>query len=608
MLQQMRSLAKYVWLLVALAFVGGFLLYETSGLIGRTPVTTTTAVAVVNGHELMYRDFIARVQNQIQSEQAQSGRSLTADDNRRIENSVFDAMVTEVLLNDEYRKRGIVVTDDEIKDFARYAPPPWLQQEPSLQTEGRFDMAKYQRLLGSPQARQGGLLVQLENYYRSEIPREKLFEQITGAVYAPPTELWRAWRDQHDSAQVSFVAFKPSPDDAAAKALSDADLRTYFDAHKSEFQGPGRAILSVIMIPRAVTAADTAAAKAKAEALRQEILKGAKFEDVARRESADSASGAQGGDLGARGKGSYVPEFEKAAYALPVGQVSEPVQSPFGFHLIRVDSKKGDTLSLHHILVRITASDSAMTRIDREADRLTTIAAQSTSAHFDSASKTLSLPVMRAIAFEDQPAVAAGQIVPGASAWAFGGAKVGETSEMFDDENGYYVARLDTLQEGGDPKFETVKDLVRMRVAAQRAVDKLVPDAQKVSSAAASSTLEAAAQAAGKQVTQSPMFSRASNVQGLGQFNEAIGASFSLPTGAVSQPVKTDDGVYVLRVDKRVVADSAQWAAQKEAQKTIRLQQLRQQRIQMFLQDLRKSAKVDDHRKEINAATRRQEA
>ena len=72
--------------------------------------------------------------------------------------------------------------------------------------------------------------------------------------------------------------------------------------------------------------------------------------------------------------------------------------------------------------------------------------------------------------------------------------------------------------------------------------------------------------------------------------------------------MKTDDGVYVLRVDKRVVADSAQWAAQKEAQKTIRLQQLRQQRIQMFLQDLRKSAKVDDRRKQINAATRATQA
>src|SRR5579885_781 len=173
MLQQMRSLAKYIWVLVALVFVGGFLLYETSGLIGRTPVTTTTAVAVVNGHEIMYRDYMARVQQQIQNEQQQAqGRSLSQDDQRRIENSVFDQMVSEVLLADEYRHRGIVVTDDEIKEFARYAPPPWITGEPSLQTDGQFDPQKYARLLASPQARQSCLLVQLEDFYRSEIPRE----------------------------------------------------------------------------------------------------------------------------------------------------------------------------------------------------------------------------------------------------------------------------------------------------------------------------------------------------------------------------------------------------------------------------------------------------
>ena len=62
MLQQMRGLAKYIWVLVALVFVGGFLLYETSGLMGRTPVTASTAVAVVNGHEIRYNVYIARVQ------------------------------------------------------------------------------------------------------------------------------------------------------------------------------------------------------------------------------------------------------------------------------------------------------------------------------------------------------------------------------------------------------------------------------------------------------------------------------------------------------------------------------------------------------------------
>ena len=329
MLQQMRGLAKYIWVLVALVFVGGFLLYETSGLMGRTPVTASTAVAVVNGHEVPYNVYLQRVQNEVQAEQQRDpSRSLSQDDNRRIENSVFDQMVAEILLSDQYRKRGIVVTDDEVREFARYAPPQWITSAPELQTNGRFDPEKYQRYLGSAQARQSGLLFSLEQYYRSEIPREKLFDQIQSGTYVSDPELWRAWQDQHDSAQVSFVSFVPTPDTMAAKAISDADLRTYFDQHKGEFQGTGSANLTVVTIPKVITAADTAAARAKAAAVREEIVKGAKFEDVAKRESADSASGAQGGDLGKSGKGRYFPEFEKAAYALKVGEISQPVLSP----------------------------------------------------------------------------------------------------------------------------------------------------------------------------------------------------------------------------------------------------------------------------------------
>ena len=85
---------------------------------------------------------------------------------------------------------------------------------------------------------------------------------------------------------------------------------------------------------------DTAAARARAARLRDEIEKGAKFEDVAKRESADTVSGAQGGSLGRGGKNRFATEFEKAAYALKVGEVSQPVLTPFGYHLIRVDNTK----------------------------------------------------------------------------------------------------------------------------------------------------------------------------------------------------------------------------------------------------------------------------
>jgi peptidyl-prolyl cis-trans isomerase D len=577
--------------------------------MGRTPVTASTAVAKVNGHEIAYRDFQLRVQQEIQNEQSRAGKTLTQDDTRRIENTVYDQMVTEELLDEQYRKRGIVVTDDEIREFARYAPPPWITNAPELQTEGKFDPEKYQRFLSTSEAKTSGLLVQLENYYRSEIPKDKLLEQVSAGIYVSDAEMWRAWRDQHDSAQVSYVTFTPTVDDAAKKAISDADIRAYFNAHKDEFEGVGRASVSLVMIPRLVTPADSAAAKAKAQSLRDEITKGAKFEDVAKRESIDTISGAKGGDLGAMPKANYVAEFSKAADALKPGEISAPVLSPFGYHIIRLDSRKGDTLSLHHILVAIQPSDSAGARIDRTADTLSRLAAANEDgSKLDAAAKHLGLPIVHLTAFEDQPATFNGQLVPSVSAWAFGGAHAGETSDLFDDDHGYYLARLDTLRSGGDANFDAVKDEIRLRLAKDAAIDKLMPEAQKVASAAAASSLEAAAKDAGKKVDQTTMFARGSMVPGLGQYSQAVGASFALPVGAVSQPVKTTEAAYVLRVDKRVVADSAAWDKQRAAQRELRLNQLRQQRIQMFMTDLRKAAKIEDHRKEINSAMRRQQA
>jgi peptidyl-prolyl cis-trans isomerase D len=358
-----------------------------------------------------------------------------------------------------------------------------------------------------------------------------------------------------------------------------------------------------------VTAADSAAVRNHAIALRNEILGGAKFEDVAKRESADSASGAKGGDLGRGPKGRFVAPFEQAASALKVGEISQPVLTQFGYHLIRLDERKGDTLAMHHILLRIQPSDSNEARIDRKADDLSKAAASSEQgAKLDSAAKKLGLQELKVVALEDEPASYQGRPIPSVSAWAFGGAHVGETSELFDDESGYYMGRLDSLSEGGDPKFENVKDLVRQDVARKQALDKMMPTAQKFADAAATSGLEAAAAAQKLKVQQSPMFTRGTFVPGLGQFNEAIGTAFGLPVQAVSAPVRTSDAIFVLRVDRRVQADSAAWLKQVPQQRQARMQQLQQQRVQMYLADLRQSAKIDDRRKKINASVRRGES
>ena len=112
--------------------------------------------------------------------------------------------------------------------------------------------------------------------------------------------------------------------------LSDASLQKYFDAHKDDFS---QNCLSHILV-KTKPEADAALARLKA---------GEDFAAVAKSVSIDTGSGTKGGDLGCNPKGVFVPEFDKAASELPVGQLSDPVQTQYGFHIILVRERKPAT-------------------------------------------------------------------------------------------------------------------------------------------------------------------------------------------------------------------------------------------------------------------------
>ncbi len=126
MLHQMRSSAKWIWLFIVICFVGVFLFAETSGLLGIGPsqITTSTAVAEVNGVDVPYVTW-ANVSNQMaQQEERSSGRSLTLDERRRVEDQAFEQLVSNILLEQEYKKRGITVSNRRSSKPRSRALPP----------------------------------------------------------------------------------------------------------------------------------------------------------------------------------------------------------------------------------------------------------------------------------------------------------------------------------------------------------------------------------------------------------------------------------------------------------------------------------------------------
>ena len=605
MLQSMRSSAKYIWIFLVVAFVGGFLLAETSGLLGTARVTTSTAVATVNGEDILASTWFNATAQLEQQTTQQSGRSVTLDERRRLSDQAFEQLVSDALLRQEYRRRGIRVTNDELAEAAKFAPPPQLAQSPELQTDGRFDPEKYQRFLSSPSARQQGILLQLEAYYRDQIPREKLFERVASDVYLSDDRLWSIWQDTRDTTQMTYVAFRPELIPDKDVTVSDSEIKDYYDKNKKDLEKPARAVVSVIVIPREVSAGDSASVRGRIAVLRDRIMKGEKFEDVAKAESSDSASAANGGLLGSGVRGRFVPAFENAAYALKVGEVSEPVLTPFGYHLIKVDEKKGDTLTLRHILLPIQQSDAAASATDRRADALAKMAASSDKPEaLDEASKKLGVPIKHGSVLDTDALTIDGKFIPSVGPWAFQGAKIGETSDLFDAEDGYYLGRLDSLSKGGIPSLEQATPQVRSVLAIQKKLDKLMPRAAQFAANAAKTSLEDAAKVAGIVVTQSKPFTRVGGAEGIGRLNQAIGAAFKLPIGAVSAPIRTYDAIFIERVDQRAMQDRAQWEKTKQTQRAQVTNQLKQQKVRDFLQNLRESAKVVDRRKEIESANR----
>jgi peptidyl-prolyl cis-trans isomerase C len=126
---------------------------------------------------------------------------------------------------------------------------------------------------------------------------------------------------------------------------SEEDLRKYYQDHQAEFeQVHARHILirfqgSSLPLKAGQKDLTDAEALAKAQALRQKIQGGEDFAKLATQESDDAGSAAKGGDLGTFRHGQMVPSFEQVAFALKPGEVSEPVRTPFGYHVIKVESK-----------------------------------------------------------------------------------------------------------------------------------------------------------------------------------------------------------------------------------------------------------------------------
>jgi peptidyl-prolyl cis-trans isomerase D len=598
MMRTMREIAKPVFWVVAITFIGWLAYGQVTEIFsgGRD------VVLKVDGREVRLPEYNAALQAAYEQVRRQTGGSLTREDEQQAQNQVVDQLVQLLLLEQQYRKLGITVTNEELVQAAQSSPPPEVMESPEFQTNGRFDITKWQRFIASASDPQ--FLQSLEARYRQQIPQMKLVQYLTADVHVSDPKLWRIFRDQHESVTAVVLALRPEQIPDQDVPVSDAELQRYYESHKADFKRPAVALLSYIAQPRQPYAEDSAAALARARQIRTQIAKGAKFEDVAKKESADTVSGAKGGDLGwvKRNEPAFDPQFMAALRKLATGVVSQPVLSNFGYHLIRIDAVRGDSLHVRHILVPIELTGKHLDYVEARADTLDKLAAEQTDGSvLDGVAQKLGLPVARARLVQGERMTLGRYAIPDVSVWAFEG-RVRETSPVIEAGPAYYVFRLDSLTPGGTPPLDQIRDrvlaaarLTKKREAAERRA------AQSAQALAGATNLLTAGPAHGFVVQTLGPFARLAPPPLIRADPLVVGAAFGLNPGSRSGVISSRSGFFLLESLKRTVADSTAWLKQKDQQRESLLEPARQARVQAFLAALRARAKVVDRRKQIFA-------
>ncbi len=581
MLDRMRrhkGWLKWSLALVCLTFV---LFYIPDFLHTGTRAALTAVLADVNGREVTVNDFQRRYQAQLAAYRNAYGANMNEQLLRQlgIEQQILQQLIDEQAALAEADRLGIRVSDEELA--RQIFAIPAFQENGQFIGEQRYDqILRMQRMTKT----------EFEDSLRRSMIVDKLRNALTSWLAISDADVEREYRLRNEKVKLEVVAL--TADTFKDKVtVADADIAGYFESHKAEYRVPEKRKIRYVLVdldaarakavvpqadvqryydqnieqfstPEQVRAShilfktegkNEAEVRAKAEAVLKEAQAGTDFAELAKKYSEDDANAKNGGDLDYFGRGRMVPEFEQAVFAMQPGQMSDLVKTQYGFHIIRLtDKKAATTRPLAEVQGQIQdqlAFERAQAQVQQTATRLASEIKKP--ADLDEAARKHGLTAQETGLFTREEPIANLGMAPAVNDAAFR-LKDGEVSEEVRAPRGAVFLTVTGTQPSRQANLDEVKDRVREDVVKQKAAELSKARAAEIAATLrAAKDFAAAAKAAGLEAKTTDEITREAPVPDLGVSPEVDKAAFSLPVGAVSDPIPTANGTAIIRVVER---------------------------------------------------------
>ena len=498
----------------------------------------------------------------------------------------------------EANRLGMKVTNEEVADRVKQFLPT------AFNGDSPVGMDQYTLLV---QQRFGMSVPVFEDLIKQGLLEEKFRRLVTDGVSAGPAELMEQYRYQNEKVKLNYALVKPedleakiTPNEDEIKAayekrksqyqipekrsveyglvdvsklrqsvqISDDDLKVKYQQDIAQYQVPNRVHAQHILFmtvgkPDAVVDE----IRKKAEDVLKQTRKGTKFDDLAKKYSEDPGSKDKGGDLGWLVQGQTVPEFEKAAFSLQPGQVSDLVKTQYGFHIIKVLEKEtAHTKPFDEVKDSIRAPmmlSKADDEASKVADQLAAAIRKSNRTPLADLARDYHLQVSqtRAVAATDQLLELGNSNDAKDTIFRL---REGEVSPPIRTDRGYVVLALKQVLPAHQGSLDEVREKIVASLKQEKAQELARSKAEELSKRAKSGEkFDSAAKALGLDPKTSEDFARSGSISGVGS-GKQVGAAFNMKIGEVSTAQNLGLNWLVYRVDGKTEANPADFEKQKK--------------------------------------------
>ena len=600
---------KWSLALVVLAFVFLYVPQFMGDSAGGIQAPSPTVLARVGNHEISTMQFRRAYLQQLNNYRLQSGGDISEELLRQlgVDRQILQQMISEYTALTHAENLGLAVTDAEVRQK--------IITTPGFQENGQFiGEQRYTQLLQSQNVPPAAY----EEDVRRQILIERLQSAITQWVDVSDEEIADEYRRRNEKVRVDVVAFRGDEfrDDVE---VADADVEALYDQESAAYQVSEKRKLKFLLIDESALAdgitptdaevqdqydfnisqystegqvrarhillrideQDEAEVEARAMDLATQALNGADFGELAREHSDDSATAAQGGDLGMFARGRMVAEFEAVAFELDVDEISDPVKSQFGFHVIQVTEKQEASVQpLADVRTEIERTLKRELATTRSAALSNAIAAEAqTPAELEAAASSRGLEVRESgFASLGEPLLGLG-MAPEVSSTAFQ-LEVDQIAGPIPTPLGPAFISVSEIQDPYVPALDEVRAQVREDVIRRKSLTLARERANEAATLLKSAEdFVAAAEEADLTVSSSGLLARGAAFPEVG-INAAVETTaFELAEGGVSDVIEAGNTAAILHV---VETQGVMPGALESAREDLRLELLQQKQQQFF--------------------------